>query len=590
MKRFFFSLIALTAAVVGCTQSAMLETPDLGGAAVSFSPYTGRTPVTKATTIAQPDDQGTMPEGSVTLGEAGGFNVFGFLTTDDGKTTKTTILDAMNNEHVTYTDADGWTYDGLVYWPDKASTSTMSFVAYSHNAANYITWKGNKTTTEQVLTYTVPEDIDDQVDFLATALQDELSLNNPLSSGGTVTLNFHHLLSRIGFKVQTTTSTGVKIKALSLSGRMYVAGELNLKAVKGTEIPVLQVPSTATKQNPEYHYIREDEAASQISRAKDEAQRVQRDGSEFLMILPHTVRQGDDHFINVTYQVGNGNDREVYVELPADFEFKPGKAYEFILKISTSSISFQVEENGWNNVQEEGTTYPIEPTPEEAVILGAAYSITSESAIIPLTINQDDLDEVGIKYRAAGSDAWEKNVISKENGVYPIKSYNVTLGILDANTQYEYYAYLISDGVTTDPVSDILTFTTSSSISLSNEEPTPNSVKVNAITPDLNDTDISEFGICWIKGSGTPTVLDNLVTNAAKDDQGNPLINVEGTSFSYTITGLDPNTTYTCRAYVKNTDGRVSYSANLAFTTKFAVQEEDNTGGNLTEGGEVPFQ
>ena len=106
----------------------------------------------------------------------------------------------------------------------------------------------------------------------------------------------------------------------------------------------------------------------------------------------------------------------------------------------------------------------------------------------------------------------------------------------------------------------------------------------------MNDTDISEFGICWIKGSGTPTVLDNLVTNAAKDDQGNPLINVEGTSFSYTITGLDPNTTYTCRAYVKNTDGRVSYSANLAFTTKFAVQEEDNTGGNLTDGGEVPFQ
>ncbi|MBR5141512.1 MAG: hypothetical protein IKW55_03435, partial [Bacteroidales bacterium] len=139
MKRFFFSLIALSAAAVGYTQSALLETPENFNQEVSFSPYTGRTPVTKASTIAQPDAEGIMSEEAITLADDGGFNVFGFLTNEDGNTT---ILDAMNNEHV-FMGANGWTYDGLVYWPDKASKSTMSFVAYSNNAVDYITWKGN---------------------------------------------------------------------------------------------------------------------------------------------------------------------------------------------------------------------------------------------------------------------------------------------------------------------------------------------------------------------------------------------------------------------------------------------------------------
>ena len=573
MKRFFFSLIALSAAVVGCTQSAMLETPDLGGAAVSFSPYTGRTPVTKATTIAQPDDQGAMPEGSVTLGDAGGFNVFGFLTTDDGKTTKTTILDAMNNEHVTYTDADGWTYDGLVYWPDKASTSTMSFVAYSHNAANYITWKGNKTTTEQVLTFEVPEDIDDQVDFLATALQDELSLNNPLSAGGTVTLNFHHLLSRIGFKVQTTTSTGVKIKALSLSGRMYVAGELNLKAVKGTEIPVLQVPSTATKQNPEYHYIREDEAASQISRAKDEAQRVQRDGSEYLMILPHTVRQGDDHFINVTYQVGNGIDREVYVELPPDFEFKPGKAYEFILKISTSSISFKVEENGWNNVSESGTTYPIEPSPQESIILGVANSITGNSAVIPITINEEDFDEIGVNFKKTSDTEWNSMVLQKNNNKYPSE---LTIQGLESHTKYEYRAYSKSgDEVIYYPNNDYPTFTTQAVVSLTINGYTTGTASVTGV---CTDSGIIEYGFCWSKDSASPSVLDNTISVSASSG-----------SFNYTIPGLDSYTVYYCCAYVKDAEGNIYYSSVQDFRTEFAVEDGNNTNSNVDDNGNIDF-
>ena len=567
MKRFFFSLIALSAAAIGCTQSALLESPEIFNQAVSFSPYTGRTPVTKAITIAQPDEEGVMPEGAITLADDGGFNVFGFLSNEDGATT---ILDAMNNEHV-FMGENGWTYDGLVYWPDKSSKSTMSFVAYSNNAVDYITWKGNNTRTEQVLTFTVPEDIDDQVDFLATAFQDGLSLNNSSSSDGTVTLNFHHLLSRVGFKVQTTTATGVKIKALSLTGRMHVNGELNLKTVKGTEVPVLK--AVKSKANPVYHYIRENEGDSEVSGAKETAQRIGRDGSEYLMILPHIIRQGDDHVINVTYQVGNGKDRNAFVELPADFEFKPGKAYEFILKISTSSISFKVEENGWNNVSESGTTYPIEPSPQESIILGVANSITSNSAVIPIAINEEDFDEIGINFKKTSDTEWNSMVIQKNNNKYPSE---LTIQGLESHTKYEYRAYSKSgDEVIYYPNNDYPTFTTQAVVSLTINGYTTGTASVTGV---CTDSGIIEYGFCWSKDSASPSVLDNTISVSASSG-----------SFNYTIPGLDSYTVYYCCAYVKDAEGNIYYSSVQDFRTEFAVEDGNNTNSNVDDNGNIDF-
>ena len=122
MKRFFFSLIALSAAAIGCTQSAMLESPEIFNQEVSFSPYTGMIPVTKAasvdlTHLQKPSNQG------------GGFHVYGFLN-QVGK--NPTVY--MDNELVTYDSSKNpavWAYDNMVYWPDASSQSTLSFVAYN---------------------------------------------------------------------------------------------------------------------------------------------------------------------------------------------------------------------------------------------------------------------------------------------------------------------------------------------------------------------------------------------------------------------------------------------------------------------------
>ena len=188
MKRFFFSLIALAAAAASCTQSALVETPDLFGTEITFNPYTGRTPVTKATEVADAN----------ALNEDGGFNILCYLNKEneeprvylDARVTKagTAELEVADNDMietiyssstsrpdlsgsydgstipegwtddkqsgsiwraVSEKDASGnewsqwkiseivsggyWDYPGTVSWPDSQSSSTLSFVAYSNN-------------------------------------------------------------------------------------------------------------------------------------------------------------------------------------------------------------------------------------------------------------------------------------------------------------------------------------------------------------------------------------------------------------------------------------------------------------------------
>ena len=369
MKRFFFSLIALSAAVIGCTKSELLETPGLQSAEVSFSPYTGRTPMTKATAIVEAKG----------LAEDGGFYVYGYLNQTDGATTNTSVY--LDNKHVTSADGTNWSYgDQIVYWPEASSTSTLSFVAYSANAwgadeepdaANdsakddNIVWADEKVGEEFI--FTVPDAIDNQVDLVATAMQKNLSLNSgsdKVSSTGQVTLNFHHLLSRVGFKVQTSTSKPVTITDITLKGRMQTQGTLNLiNGAEGDEEPALT--PIGDKVVKEYSYVSSPSGVT-ISGAKETPQPVYSGTNKYLMLMPHSLLAsesgvGSDHSINVSYKVGDSDYvNNVSAVLPLEFVFEAGKAYEFVLKLSTSSLSFDVQEEPWNT-EDDKEVGPLEP-------------------------------------------------------------------------------------------------------------------------------------------------------------------------------------------------------------------------------------
>jgi hypothetical protein len=85
---------------------------------------------------------------------------------------------------------------------------------------------------------------------------------------------------------------------------------------------------------------------------------------------------------------------------------------------------------------------------------------------------------------------------------------------------------------------------------------------IGATISSLGLTSITSYGVCYSSSSATPTISDTKIET--------------GTSFtatgSYTssITGLKPSTTYYVRAYATNTQG-TSYGSALSFTTSAAT-------------------
>ena len=674
MKRFFFSLIALSAAVIGCTKSELLETPGLQSAEVSFSPYTGRTPMTKATAIVEAKG----------LAEDGGFYVYGYLNQTDGATTNTSVY--LDNKHVTSADGTNWSYgDQIVYWPEASSTSTLSFVAYSANAwgadeepdaANdsakddNIVWADEKVGEEFI--FTVPDAIDNQVDLVATAMQKNLSLNSgsdKVSSTGQVTLNFHHLLSRVGFKVQTSTSKPVTITDITLKGRMQTQGTLNLiNGAEGDEEPALT--PIGDKVVKEYSYVSSPSGVT-ISGAKETPQPVYSGTNKYLMLMPHSLLASEsgvasDHSINVSYKVGDSDYvNNVSAVLPLEFVFEAGKAYEFVLKLSTSSLSFDVQEEPWNTEddKEVGPLEPEEGGSEDSGESGddteseqsSQNSITIQEGLsleilglepnalnTTITVNTSafndvnalgtDTDyEIGILYKPTTSQStWiRKPLIAESSNGY---SQSFRIDNVSSGTTYECklysgkrtqrYAWEDWSAWTYSDYESTLTFTTPSNftdIELVTEVPKQERYYENngtlplsrgtlshaAIPAKVDGTplSISEYGFCWVSGNGTPSKLNDFVSNLTETKVTGDLTN----GFSYVIDQLRPNASYTyCTYVVISADvyayiipsGKISaertliypantilYSAPFSFVTDPVIDSGDDTGSGWGEGG-----
>lgn len=576
MKRFFFSLIALSAAVVGCTQSAMLESPEIFNQEVSFSPYTGRTPVTKATDIVE----------KTGLASAGGFQVYCFLDKKNSSPLVTYIDDA----HVTSNDGETWSYNKLVYWPDATSQSTLSFVAYSSNAVLGVDKVANTeddpefaiTTVNGLasgFTFTVPTDVDNQVDLLATAYHKGHDLNN--TSSGKVTLQFQHLLSRVGFKVQTTTDKSVTINALSFGGTLATSGTLDFDehiinaGTNETAIPALSVgaPGQAT-----YVLFAVDEPTATnkddvtISDADQTAVQVTRaNNSNYLMIMPQTVEAKGDIEINVEYTIGtSAKSKTATIELEKDFEFAAGRAYEFILNISTSSIKFTVTEDDWDNPTEDNESYPLIPEDENKVSAVAKVHSATTADII-LTAKEAGLGKIGVEYKVKDDTDWTK-INAQDYTAKTPKTFNLI--DLDPNTEYVFRPYSEKDGVKTEYSEGSFITKTSVSVAINISGGVIDIQPYQAtVYGECTNEGITERGFCLIQGSGTPT------TNNRK------IVVESGAEFKATFDGLTPAEQYTCCAYVI-INGVTSYSdpANGQFWTAPVITVDPDTGGDNTGG------
>ena len=403
MKRFFFTLIALAAVAVSCTKSGLLESPQTYETPITFEPYTGKAPATKAAAVVTKDIA------------TAGFRVFGFDATSS----------ALYLNRVVKSTDEGttWDYQVPMYWQENQS---LRFAAYGLNVNPGTTVATNtgdiagepegsafvqKSTTPtsadyKKFTYTVPRTVSDQKDLVISPYTSAMT-----SASGTISINLHHVLSRVGFQLQLEGETGVNviIKNLSLVGTGASTAEFDLTnsvtvtpAVGDTPESIAYAKTLGTTGTITYSLF--DSAyehdgtnngqtypgfivtSDTYDAAKEEAKThlvpicpnttffpdsegvtynpgdIDDDditapnattlANRYMMFLPQTFT---DASIVVVYQLEDAEEQEAI--LPLTTAFLPGKAYEFVFSVSTNSVGFGVTVSPWD--EQADKDYPM---------------------------------------------------------------------------------------------------------------------------------------------------------------------------------------------------------------------------------------
>ena len=398
MKRFFFSAILIAAIATSCTKSGIIESP-IYDSPISFEPYTGRTPVTKATEAKEATIKTT------------GFHVTGFLENAQGAISDPT-KPYMNKDVTFNTSTSKWGYEGAAYWPESG---TLSFVAYGLNVNDstdpIFVPKNTGNYTE--FTYTVPDAVADQKDLLVSNLINGKSIDD----NGPVEVTLKHVLSKVGFQVVTNnpaptspsaTDVKVTIKNITLNGVFKKSGDVNLTATTAAITPGSETKNKYSLFDSEYSkgatgtdysgFITNDTGANnpvtiyRNTTFNGDTQEIKYnnktinvpartddvDADRFMMIMPGIVGDlqtqdvydidGDGNkteetttpYIEVIYQLTDAEEQIARVPLLKDngatanprytnWDFVAGTAYEFVFKVSTTAVGFSVIVDTWKD-------------------------------------------------------------------------------------------------------------------------------------------------------------------------------------------------------------------------------------------------
>lgn len=384
MKKYIYTSIVLAALAVGCTKSSLVEVPQYQETPIEFDVYNGKVPMTKAASIIGATGTPDLP--GVSLADAGGFHVTAFKhqeTTDETTGEPVSVYSADNlhfDKDITWS-SDTWAPSTPVFWP---ATGSLDFVAYGKNALKTVTEKRNDVTTDYPtlvfdnaspytqFTYTVPVAVADQEDLVVSKILSEKSLDDGTN---VVSFEMKHVLSRIGFKVETKGSgTAVKIKEITLNGSFVNSGTVDLASDEEPRI----IPSSNTNDVQTSYTLFTSGQSFEISPEEDGTYVIfdnsdidynetnedvlndaiyEAQATRYMMIMPGEVSNlsGDNKpSIHVVYEIGGV---EKYKDFPltadntpegTNMTFVGGYAYEYIFTISVAQIDFTGTVEPWD--------------------------------------------------------------------------------------------------------------------------------------------------------------------------------------------------------------------------------------------------
>lgn len=400
MKKTLLFTMALSVLAIACTKSEVVKAPGRGQE-IKFDTYMGRVPVTKATsadltTLQKPTEEdggiqvtafihnGIMDKVANPSYEDN--SVYGNANAEMYDTANFPDTDPYMNEVLWW--ADGWKYDGVVYWPDYHPNRKLAFVAYALNAKDCIVFDDDERTGETnagksytKFTFEVKDNVKDQKDLLVTEFQPNLGANEQ-AEVDPVNLDFKHLLSKVGFQVvanQGVEGVDITIKGIVLNGRFPKFGKVDLLGMAEID-PILDgdmadnykffsaneffvTPSSTEPKDIFANNVPKKDVGED---GETLYERNDDDSNRYLMIMPSTQESAS---VEVTYQLtGQKQEQVAIVPLPENFVFKSGTSYIFKFSVSTLAISFDIEVEEWieNEMDtEEGTNekgeYPLAP-------------------------------------------------------------------------------------------------------------------------------------------------------------------------------------------------------------------------------------
>lgn len=335
-KKFFMGIAAMAAlTLVSCSSDDLNSLSDNSSKneAISFDGYLGRS------AVAVNGSRGSVLDKTQLHKSVDGFGVFGnYSPTEGGEPSN-----LFNNQKVTGdTAADNkWKYDPVKYWPSQGYIDFWAYAPYD---------AGTKFTRTSIVDFTVKDKAADQKDLLWA--------NATNKTNGTVTFNFAHALSRLGYSVKLKDASYESVATITLN-KITLAGSTteptqNAFYIKGTIDLSTGNWSTASsndaKQNFEWF---DNKTSGDKTLSNNEV--IKNPDNEYLFVIPQDFSTGnanaDQLYVIVEYTVSyNGGVKatvpyKVSQQLTNNFE--KGKAYTINLTIGLTPIEFNAAVTDW---------------------------------------------------------------------------------------------------------------------------------------------------------------------------------------------------------------------------------------------------
>ena len=347
-KKFFMGIAAIAAlTLVSCSSDDLNSFSDNSSKneAISFDGYLGRSAVAVNGSRGSEETKDKL--------KTDGFGVFGNYNSTGGQNFGSNLF---NNEKVyssSSTEPVTWTYTNTKYWPTDGH---VDFLAYAPHVKD--TKLKNKTDDpKKVLScidFTVSPTITEQKDLLWA------NATNKTKADGTVTFNFNHALSRLGYTVKLNddyTGTTIKLNKITLAGSndgtkqaFYKTGIIDLSYTSSTTSPTTSLWAPSEEKQDFEWYSGDDQLSKTTA--------VENPKTKYLFVIPQNFKTGTDQlYVIVEYTITYSDKTTVKTKVckQLEKEFLQGKAYTINLTIGLTPIEFNAEVADWGNIED----YPI---------------------------------------------------------------------------------------------------------------------------------------------------------------------------------------------------------------------------------------